>query len=164
MAIININNRVTLEQLTAIIEQAFTQPQMLAQQQNISTEILNATYHQALDAYQQQQMSSALTAFTYLVMYQPYEFDYLFGLASTLHALEQYQHALVFYGYANLLDARDAGVTFRIAQCYLAIEQTSEAIDALQTSIEQSFIAPIQPDIRRLAQTLLDKVMRDFHD
>lgn len=93
-------------------------------------------------------------------MYQPCERKYLIGLASTLHALEQYRYALVFYGYASLLDARDAGVTFRIAQCYLAIEQTSEAIDALQTSIEQSFIAPIQPDIRRLAQTLLDEVIQ----
>lgn len=161
MTMTNINQEVTLEQLIAIIEQALTQPQTQQQtQQNISSEVLNETYQQAVDAYQQLLLSPALTAFTYLVMYQPCERKYLIGLASTLHALEQYRYALVFYGYASLLDARDAGVTFRIAQCYLAIEQTSEAIDALQTSIEQSFIAPIQPDIRRLAQTLLDEVIQ----
>lgn len=156
MTMTNINQEVTLEQLIAIIEQALTQPQTQQQtQQNISSEVLNATYQQAVDAYQQLLLSPALTAFTYLVMYQPCERKYLIGLASTLHALEQYRYALVFYGYASLLDARDAGVTFRIAQCY-----PSEAIDALQTSIEQSFIAPIQPDIRRLAQTLLDEVIQ----
>lgn len=161
MTMTNINQEVTLEQLIAIIEQALIQPQTQQQtKQNISSEILNATYQQAVDAYQQLLLSPALIAFTYLVMYQPCERKYLIGLASTLHALEQYRYALVFYGYASLLDARDAGVTFRIAQCYLAIEQTSEAIDALQTSIEQSFIAPIQPDIRRLAQTLLDEVIQ----
>ncbi|WP_119712125.1 hypothetical protein [Arsenophonus endosymbiont of Aleurodicus floccissimus] len=95
-----------------------TQPQ--TQQQNISSEVLNATYQQAVDVYQQLLLSLALTAFTDLVMYQPCERKYLIGLASTLHALEQYRYALVFYGYASLLDARDAGVTvtFRIAQCY----------------------------------------------
>lgn len=158
MIIANINQEVSLAQLIAVIEQALTQPQTQPQQ-NISSEILNATYQQAVDAYQQLQLSPALTAFTCLVMYQPCERKYLIGLASTLHALEQYRYALVFYGYASLLDARDAGVTFRIAQCYLAIEQTSEAIDALQTSIEQSFIAPVQPDIRRLAQALLDEIL-----
>lgn len=160
MIITNTNQGGTLAQLIAIIEQALTQPQTEQQKQpDISNEILNATYQQAVDAYQELQLSPALTAFTYLVMYQPCERKYLIGLASTLHALEQYRYALVFYGYASLLDARDAGVTFRIAQCYLAIEQTRESIDALQTSIEQSFIAPIQPDIRRLAQTLLDEVL-----
>ncbi|MFS1562406.1 MAG: hypothetical protein ACL7AX_01095 [Candidatus Arsenophonus phytopathogenicus] len=114
----NINQEVTLEQLIAIIEQALTQPQT---KQNISSEILNATYQQAVDAYQQLLLSPALTAFTYLVVPAlRTKISYRLGL--TLHALEQYRYALVFYGYASLLDARDAGVTFRIAQCYLGIE------------------------------------------
>ncbi|HGJ5884598.1 hypothetical protein [Arsenophonus sp.] len=66
-----------------------TQPQTQQQtQQNISSEILNATYQQAVDAYQQLLLSPALTAFTYLVMYQPCERKYLIGLASILVVIE----------------------------------------------------------------------------
>ena len=91
-------------------------------------------------------------------MNDPWRREYLFGLASTLHALGQFEDALIFYGYATLMDACDAGVTFRIGQCYLSLDKPNEALDALRTSVTQSFLPPEQPEIRQLAQSLLDEM------
>ncbi|WP_298773349.1 CesD/SycD/LcrH family type III secretion system chaperone [uncultured Shewanella sp.] len=148
-----------LKQLANAIERVIDGHQSLAEHNGVTEDELNNIYQDALTYYQQQDMQSALSAFTYLVMNNSWRREYIFGFASCLHALEQYENALSFYGYAALMDACDAGVTFRIAQCYYSIGKSSEAIEALQTSIEQSFIENVQPEIRALAQSLLQEII-----
>lgn len=148
-----------LEQLANAIQRVIDGHQPLAEHNDITDVELNNAYQDALKYYQQQDMPAALGAFTYLVMNNSWRREYIFGLASCLHALDQYENALSFYGYTAIMDACDAGVTFRIAQCYCSIERPIEAIEALQTCIEQSFIDPVQPEIRALAQNLLQEII-----
>lgn len=146
-----------LEQIADAIQRAIGNHQTQADYNGVSDTELDNAYREALEDYQQQEMQSALVTFTYLIINNPWRREYIFGFASCLHALEQYENALAFYGYAALMDACDAGVTFRIAQCYLSIGKHYEAIEALQTCIEQSYIEPTQSDIRTLAETLLNE-------
>lgn len=151
---------IDIEQVTKSIDKVINGHQTLAQLNNVDDQTLANTYKNAVEEYQNEHMSVALTHFTYLVMNNPWRREYLFGLASTLHALEQFENALIFYGYATLMNACDAGVTFRIGQCYLSLGKKNEAFDALQTSITQSFLSPEQPEIRQLAQSLIDESVK----
>ncbi len=145
-------------QIKKSIESVINGHQTLAQLNNIDEGTLVHTYQGALEEYHSGNMAEAMTHFTYLVMNDPWRREYLFGLASTLHALGQFEDALIFYGYATLMDACDAGVTFRIGQCYLSLDKPNEALDALRTSVTQSFLPPEQPEIRQLALSLLDEI------
>ncbi len=149
---------VDINQVAESIQDVVSGHKTLAQLNGVKQSELEQAYQSALERYQEQDMSGALTHFTYLVMNNPWRREYMFGMASTLHALDQFEHALTFYGYATLMNACDAGVTFRIGQCYLSLKKQLEAIDALQTSIEQSYIPPEQPEIRSIAQSLLDDI------
>ncbi|MCG7490144.1 type III secretion protein [Vibrio sp. Of14-4] len=149
---------IDINRLKKSIDSVINGHKTLAQLNNIDEEALVNIYKDALDKYYSGNMAEAITHFTYLVMNNPWRREYIFGLASTLHALEQFENALIFYGYATLMDACDAGVTFRIGQCYLLLDRTNEASDALRTSIKQSFLSPEQPEIRQLAQSLLDEI------
>ncbi|MCL9780668.1 type III secretion protein [Vibrio sp. S4M6] len=151
---------IDLETLQTLIHEVLIEHKTLAQFKQMSSFELDDTYRQALIYYQNHDMPEALSHFTYLVMHDPWQFEFMFGLASTLHALNQFESALVFYGYATLMNACDAGVTFRIGQCYLSLGKTEPSISALQTSIEQSYLPPIQLDVRVLAQSLLDEIVQ----
>ncbi|MCL1123229.1 CesD/SycD/LcrH family type III secretion system chaperone [Shewanella surugensis] len=148
-----------LEQIANAIQRAISEHQTQADYNGVTDIELDQAYSEALSYYQQQDMNAALVAFTYLIMNNPWRRHYIVGFASSLHALEQYENALTFYGYAALMDACDAGITFRIAQCFFAINRQTEAIEALKTSIDQSFIEPVQPEIRALAQNLLQEII-----
>ncbi|WP_299491672.1 CesD/SycD/LcrH family type III secretion system chaperone [uncultured Shewanella sp.] len=148
-----------LEQLANAIQRAIDEHQTQADYNGVTDTELDNAYRDALEHYQRQDMQSALISFTYLVMNNPWRRAYILGFASCLHALDQFENALSFYGYAALMDACDAGVTFRIAQCYSSIDRSIESIEALQTCIDQSFIDPIQPEIRTLAQSLLQEII-----
>lgn len=149
---------VDINQVAESIQDVVNGHKTLAQLNGVEESALDQAYQSALERYQEEDMPGALTHFTYLVMNNPWRREYMFGMASTLHALDQFEHALIFYGYSTLMNACDAGVTFRIGQCYLSLEKQPEAIDALHTCIEQSFIIPEQPEIRALAQSLLDEI------
>ena len=126
---------IDIDQVTKSIDKVINGHQTLAQLNNVDDQTLANTYKNAVEEYQNEHMSVALTHFTYLVMNNPWRREYLFGLASTLHALEQFENALIFYGYATLMNACDAGVTFRIGQCYLSLGKKTEAFDALQSKL-----------------------------
>ncbi|WP_298775397.1 CesD/SycD/LcrH family type III secretion system chaperone [uncultured Shewanella sp.] len=148
-----------LNQLVDAIQRAIGEHQTQAEYNGVTGTELDNAYRDALEQYQQQNMQSALVSFTYLVMNNPWKRAYIVGFASCLHALDQFENALSFYGYAALMDACDAGVTFRIAQCYSSIDRPIESIEALQTCIDQSFIDPVQLEIRTLAQNLLQEII-----
>ncbi|WP_299005514.1 CesD/SycD/LcrH family type III secretion system chaperone [uncultured Shewanella sp.] len=148
-----------LKQLADAIQRAIGEHQTQADYNGITDTELDKVHEDALEHYQAQDMQSALVSFTYLVMKDPWKRAYILGFASCLHALEQFENALSFYGFAALMDACDAGVTFRIAQCYFSIDRPTESIEALQTCIDQSFIDPIQPEIRTLAQNFLQEIL-----
>lgn len=148
-----------LEQLANAIQRAIGAHQTQADYNGVTDTELDNAHRDALEHYQSQDMQSALLSFTYLVMNNPWKRDYILGFASCLHALDQFENALSFYGYAALMDACDAGVTFRIAQCYSSIGRPTESIEALQTCIDQSFIDPVQPEIRTLAQNFLQEIL-----
>ena len=151
---------IDFKEVSLSIDNIINGHQTREQLNNIDEEALLHIYQDALEKYQNGDMADAMTHFTYLVMNNPWNREYIFGLASTLHALEQIENALVFYGYASLMDACDAGVTFRIGQCYLSLNKPNEALDALQTSITQSFLSPEQLKIRQLAQSLFDETYK----
>ena len=148
-------NEVNYEELGELVKQVLEDKKTLAQVNNVSESELNNLYVDAVAYYAAEEMDEALTQFTYLVMNNPWNRLYLVGLASCLHAEKQYQNAMVFYGYAAMMDARDAAVTFRIGQCFNSLGMMKEAIEALQTSIDQSYVTPVQPEVRSLAQSAL---------
>ncbi|MDN3610009.1 type III secretion protein [Vibrio ostreicida] len=149
---------IDLNQVSETIKAVIGGHQTLAELNQVEDSQLDQCYESAIALYNESRMVEALPKFAYLAMHNPWCRDFLFGLASTLHALQQTEHALVFYGYVTLMDACDAGATFRIGQCYLSLGKKNEAMDALYTSIEQSFLTPEQPEIRSFAQSLLDDI------
>ncbi|WP_152829821.1 CesD/SycD/LcrH family type III secretion system chaperone [Shewanella sp. YLB-07] len=153
-----IKSNIDFDKLEANLQLALVDQITLAEMAGLTSQDLEAIYDSGQNKYQAGFPAQAIVDFTYLVMHQPWDRRFHMALASTLHWLGEFQHALTFYGYALVMDACDPGASFRIAQCLLSLDEESAAIEALQTAITQSFSHPEHHEIGVLAQELLTKL------
>ncbi|MGB0895603.1 MAG: CesD/SycD/LcrH family type III secretion system chaperone [Parashewanella sp.] len=149
---------VDLEKLEEICQAMLIDHKSLAEVIGVSLQELEDIYVKGLEKYNNGKPEEAVADFTYLVMHQPWDRRFHMALGSTLHWLGQFKHAMNFYSYALVMDACDPGATFRIAQCFLSLDDEVSAIDALQTAIEQSYIKPEYHQIGQLSRQLLDEI------
>lgn len=154
----DVESNIDIEHLQALCQLAIVEHKTLAELQGLSSQDLEAVYDSGLIKYQAGSPEQAIVDFTYLVMHQPWDRRFHMALASTFQWLGEYQHALIFYGYALVMDACDPGATFRIGQCLLNLGEEAAAIDALRTAITQSYSQPEYHDICVQAQALLDAI------
>lgn len=152
-----INNEIELdfEKLEAACQLALVNQQTLAEQVGLTSQDLELIYQSGTSKYQMGLPAEAIVDFTYLVMHQPWDRRFHLGLGSCLHWLGEYQHALTFYGYALVMDACSPEASFRIAQCFLSLNDDAAAIEALQMAISQSYSEPEHHFVGDQAQQLL---------
>ena len=152
-----INKEIELdfEKLEAACKLALVEQQTLAEQAGLTSQDLELIYLSGTSKYQAGVPAEAIVDFTYLVMHEPGDRRFHLGLGACLHRLGEYQHALTFYGYALVMDACSPDASFRIAQCFLSLDDDASAIEALQMAISQSYSKPEHHFVGEQAQQLL---------
>lgn len=99
-----------------------------------SSDELEAVYHFAHNAYQQRKYEDAVTLFLFLTESDHAESRYWMGLAAAYQMSKQYHKALVAYGMTALLDATNPWPPIHVCECYLAMDDRSNAREALDAA------------------------------
>lgn len=146
------------EKLESACKLALVDQQTLGEQAGLTSQDLELVYQSGSSKYHAGMPAEAIVDFTYLVMHQPWDRRFHFALGSCLHWLGEYEHALTFYGYALAMDACNPNASFRIAQCFMSLDDDTSAIEALQMAISQSYSKAEHHFVRKQAQQLLSAI------
>ncbi|HHY0446970.1 tetratricopeptide repeat protein [Vibrio parahaemolyticus] len=148
----------TLQQVLVKVKQALISAPELLNDEDIDTADL--TYQQGVQAFKERDYEGALTCFTAAVIQLPFNATYSFALGMTYHALHEEREAIGFYVRAWVLDASNPSSCFRLGQCYFALNDYSDAIEATKAAIQLSKNEPRYKLIFTLSNQLLDKIVQ----
>ena len=100
----------------------------------ISKEAEKELYSMAYSFYNNGKFEEALDCFLYLVRANTETVRYWSGLAAAHQRLKNYLEAIGAYAVAALLDAKDPQIHMHAADCFFAINEGAQALDALKTA------------------------------
>ena len=93
----------------------------------------NAYYH-----YQNKEYQKATPLFRLLAILHPFDKTYWIGLGACHQAAEEFSFAIRAYANACLMDFKDPNPHVYMADCYLALENYTEALKAINTAHERA--------------------------
>lgn len=99
---------------------------------NFTSKDLELIYSLAYAQYENKEFQEANDLFQKLCVFSPMKKHYWIGLASTYRMLKQYEHALIGWAMAAILDDSDPSVHFQAAICHFHLDQKSEATKAIK--------------------------------
>lgn len=88
--------------------------------------------------YNAQKYGEAFTLFRTLMLLNPVEKKYLFGMAACLHRLHEYADAIKVYLLSSVFDPDNPVIFFHVADCYAHLNALSFAEGALENVIKLS--------------------------
>jgi type III secretion system low calcium response chaperone LcrH/SycD len=118
---------------------------------SMSAELLHA---EAFRLYEQGKYSDASALFTQLVLIDPFSFAYWQGLASAKQLCRDYEAALQAWSLAVLLETQDPSAYFHVAECLMYLEQSQEALQALEAALRCCKDAELEMQIYKLKEQL----------
>lgn len=103
---------------------------------SLSSEQINRAHEIARRLYSEGKYEEALGFFRILVQLSPERADHWKGGGATLQMLKMYEEALSFYAAARILygSSPDLSVYIYAADCYLALNQTENALATLEAA------------------------------
>ena len=125
----------------------------------LAPEQAHAMYRDSVEALRQEQTEQALDGFAALVSAHPLDARYLFGFALSLQHLGEVEKAAEYFSVAYGLEPSNGACAFRLGECLWALGHEAEAQDALRAAIELDAVPGADPQIRGLAQHLLDELL-----
>lgn len=123
-----------------------------------SQEQMDASYNAGIDAMEQERWDEAFDVFGNLAALQPGNPRYQFGFALCLQQFGKPELAGEYYSLAYTLDPSNAACAFRLGECLAACGHTVEAQEALRTAIQLTALPESDPQIRVMAESLLDQL------
>lgn len=123
-----------------------------------SQEEMESSYNAGIDAMEQERWDEALDVFGNLAALQPGNPRYQFGFALCLQQFGQIQQAGEYFSLAYALDPSDAACAYRLGECLAACGYIADAQEALRTAIQLTELPESDPNIRGLAESLLDQL------
>lgn len=124
-----------------------------------SPEVEQELYASGIEALMQEQHELALDAFSSLVAIKSLDTRYLFGFALSLQHLNAVEKAAEYFSLAYALEPSNGACAYRIGECLLALGHHEEACDALRAAIELDAVPGADPEVREMAQELLDQII-----
>ena len=124
----------------------------LAELIGVTPEHLESVYDRGCERVAAEDFESALDAFLFLAVHDPYEFRYQFGYATCLQQLGSIADAAKHFGLAWILDPSDAGCAFRLGECHAAMGDRDAAREAFETAIQLCGPPNFDPQIRAAAE------------
>ncbi|WP_260863166.1 SycD/LcrH family type III secretion system chaperone [Citrobacter sp. Marseille-Q6884] len=120
------------ELLTEFMKTGASKKQLYALPENL----MEGFYTCAYDYYTQGKLDLAEQFFKFLFMYDLYNADYAFGLASVYQLKKQYQRALDIYSVAFALSKDDYRAMFEAGQCNMQLRYIGRAKKCFELVIE----------------------------
>ena len=101
---------------------------------SLSEETLNALYAMAHTLYGNGKYQEAKQCFHFLTILNANERKFWMGLAACYQMLKDYSSAIQFYSLAAVQDATDPYVHVHAADCYYALGEKDQALQALDSA------------------------------
>lgn len=115
------------EGLKMLTEKGYT----LKQMKGITNAELEAVYSLAFGYYRTGKFDEALKLFQFLVLFDHLNQKFWVGLGAVQQVLKDYEHAVVSYGFASLLNLENPKPQLHSAECYLAMGDKRGAASAI---------------------------------
>lgn len=122
---------------------------------------MEAMYAIAYNQFQNTEFDAAAKSFSLLCMFDPFEYKYIFGIASCFHMKGEHELASMYYVIASGVDEKDPAPFFHTAECLLATNDKEGARDALALTFERAVISPQFSPLRKQAELLLKRLALD---
>ena len=104
----------------------------------ISDEVMEGIYGYAYNMYNRGMYSEASHIFRLLMMLDYTQVKYLMGLAACVHMQKDYESAVSFYTMATFVDGESPIAHYHCADCYLKLDQATEASFELEEAINKA--------------------------
>lgn len=145
----------TPEQIAELTQDFLTNQKSFKDIQGITDKEMEAIYSTAYNFYTHGKFDKAKNIFLALTQLDNYKPKYWVGLGASRQMLKDFQPAIDAYGLATLLNPKDPKPLFYASGCFMKLNQTDMAIQALETAIEIAGNNPEHKDIRLQAENLL---------
>ncbi len=122
-------------------------------------EVEQQLYEQAMEALSSEQFERSSEAFSTLLSINPLDADYLFGFALSLQFMGAIEKAAEYFSMSYALDPSNGACAFRLGECLLALGHEEDAREALRTAVQLDAVPGSDPEVRELAQQLLDQIL-----
>ena len=119
---------------------------------------MEAMYAVAYNQFQSAKYDDAVKSFSLLCMFDPFEYKYLFGIASCFHMKGEYELASMYYVIASGMDENDPAPFFHTAECMIAVKDKKGAEEALALTFERAGDNPQYAPLRKRAEMLLESI------
>ena len=118
-------------------------------------------YREGVLCYREDDLERALTAFSKLIIMEPFSENYWMGLASCLHKNDEFEKALSCYAISGLLNEEDPSPHFHAAQIFFNMNDETEFSKALELAWARSTLnakyMPMQEKIKQLKELFCKK-------
>lgn len=98
----------------------------------ISAYEMEELYQEGYAFYEDDQYTDSYTVFKWLVLLNPYVFKFWLSLGASQQLLGLFEKALHSYGMAALLEGDDPYPHFHAFECYIAMQNLDDALQALE--------------------------------
>lgn len=139
----------------AISDNIFQKGMLFRDALGVGPERAELVYIEAYQMYQTGRYRDAQRVFTSLVMMNPFEYKYLFGVASCSHMLEEYEAAAKFYMQSVMLDKDNPLPYFHASDCHLHLKDELSAIICLRMCVDLCNNKPEFSSVKEKAEMTL---------
>jgi type III secretion system low calcium response chaperone LcrH/SycD len=119
---------------------------------------MEAVYLVAYNYYNAKKYDTAARCFALLQMFNPTEYKYCLGTASSLHMLGALEPASVCYFLCCGLDQTQADPYFHLAECLIQLDQKEDALDPLETAIRLCGDNPELGAMKNKAELMMENI------
>ena len=147
-----------IENVTNLAHRAVRGEVIVKEELGITDGQMEAMYAVAYSQFQNEKYQDAARTFSLLCMFDPLEYKYMFGIASCLHMIGEYESASLYYFMACGLDERQVAPFLHIAECMVALKDKEGAEDALTMTLEKAGDLPEYAPIRQRAEVILENL------
>lgn len=119
---------------------------------------IEAIYSHGYRLYNAEKYGEAFTIFRTLMMLNPVEKKYLFGMAACLHRLHEYADAIKAYLINSVFDPENPVIFFHVADCYAHLGAMPFAQSALEDVLRLSQDKPAFQVLHERAKLMLESM------
>lgn len=119
---------------------------------------IEAIYSHGYRLYNAEKFNEAFTVFRMLMLLNPVEKKYLFGLAACLHRMKEYEDAVKAYLLNAIYDSKNPVIYFHVADCYARLGVLPLAQNALEDVVRLSADQPSFKVLKERALLMLEGI------
>lgn len=149
---------------TRLIDYLLKQQVLSKETLNLNPETAQSIYEQAYQLYSAGQYAKAKSLFSVLLVFNPTEFQFLYGYATCCFMQKEYETGADCFVHCGELDSSNPLPYFYAADCYIQLQDLLSTCTALKMAVKRAGEQPEYAEIKHRAQLTLDALTNPQED